>query len=97
MQFVNTGPDQEGELLPLTIKRLPPGTVVHGPRMVQESTALTLLQIMRLGMNLRAAASHSSATRRRRGPLLDQVSGGLFGSGLYLHFSSHRRSGGPQS
>lgn len=36
-----------GELLPLTIRKLPPGTVVHGPRMIKESTALTLLQIMR--------------------------------------------------
>jgi cell division protein FtsI (penicillin-binding protein 3) len=36
-----------GELLPLTIKRLPPGTVVHGPRMISEATALTMLQIMR--------------------------------------------------
>ena len=36
-----------GELLPLTIRKLPSGTVVHGPRMVQEKTALTLLQIMR--------------------------------------------------
>lgn len=36
-----------GELLPLTIKKLPPGTVVHGPRMIKPSTALTLLQIMR--------------------------------------------------
>jgi len=36
-----------GELLPLTIKKLPAGTVVHGPRMIKESTALTLLQIMR--------------------------------------------------
>jgi cell division protein FtsI (penicillin-binding protein 3) len=36
-----------GELLPLTIKKLPAGTVVHGPRMIQDSTALTLLQIMR--------------------------------------------------
>ena len=36
-----------GELLPLTIKKLPAGTVVHGPRMIRESTAATLLQIMR--------------------------------------------------
>jgi cell division protein FtsI (penicillin-binding protein 3) len=36
-----------GELLPLTIRKLPPGTVVHGPRMIKDSTALTLLQIMR--------------------------------------------------
>lgn len=36
-----------GELLPLTIKKLPAGTVVHGPRMVSEATARTLLQIMR--------------------------------------------------
>jgi cell division protein FtsI (penicillin-binding protein 3) len=36
-----------GELLPLTIRKLPAGTVVHGSRMVSEKTALTLLQIMR--------------------------------------------------
>ena len=36
-----------GELLPLTIKKLPAGTVVHGPRMVSEQTSATLLQIMR--------------------------------------------------
>jgi cell division protein FtsI (penicillin-binding protein 3) len=36
-----------GELLPLTIRKVPRGTVVHGPRVIQEKTALTLLQIMR--------------------------------------------------
>jgi cell division protein FtsI (penicillin-binding protein 3) len=36
-----------GELLPLTIRKLPAGTVVHGPRMVSEKTAATMLQIMR--------------------------------------------------
>jgi cell division protein FtsI (penicillin-binding protein 3) len=36
-----------GELLPLTIRKLPPGTVVRGPRMIKEATALTMLQIMR--------------------------------------------------
>jgi cell division protein FtsI (penicillin-binding protein 3) len=36
-----------GELLPLTIRKLAPGTVVHGPRMISEATAATMLQIMR--------------------------------------------------
>ncbi len=36
-----------GELLPLTIKKLPAGTEVHGPRIVSQATALTMLQIMR--------------------------------------------------
>ncbi|MFL5295098.1 MAG: peptidoglycan D,D-transpeptidase FtsI family protein [Phenylobacterium sp.] len=36
-----------GELLPLTIRKLPAGTVVHGPRIVSEKTAATMLQIMR--------------------------------------------------
>ena len=36
-----------GELLPLTIRKLAPGTVVHGPRIVSEKTAATMLQIMR--------------------------------------------------
>jgi len=36
-----------GELLPLTIKKLPAGTQVHGPRVISRETALTLLQIMR--------------------------------------------------
>lgn len=36
-----------GKLLPLTIRKLPPGAVVDGPRMVSERTTLTLLQIMR--------------------------------------------------
>ncbi|HEY8004914.1 MAG TPA: penicillin-binding protein 2 [Phenylobacterium sp.] len=36
-----------GELLPLTIRKLPPGTQVHGPRVISQETALTLLQIMR--------------------------------------------------
>jgi cell division protein FtsI (penicillin-binding protein 3) len=36
-----------GELLPLTIRKLPAGTVVHGPRIVSEKTAATMLEIMR--------------------------------------------------
>jgi cell division protein FtsI (penicillin-binding protein 3) len=36
-----------GELLPLTIRKLPAGTVVHGPRIVSEKTSATMLQIMR--------------------------------------------------
>ena len=36
-----------GELLPLTIKKLPAGTQVHGPRVISRETALTLLKIMR--------------------------------------------------
>jgi cell division protein FtsI (penicillin-binding protein 3) len=36
-----------GELLPLTIRKLPAGTVVHGPRIVSEKTSATMLEIMR--------------------------------------------------
>lgn len=36
-----------GELLPLTIRKLPVGAQVHGPRIVSPATAATLLQIMR--------------------------------------------------
>ena len=36
-----------GELLPLTIKKLPEGAQVHGPRIISPATALTMLQIMR--------------------------------------------------
>ena len=36
-----------GELLPLTIRKLPEGAKVHGPRIVSPATAATLLQIMR--------------------------------------------------
>src|SRR5258707_10385065 len=36
-----------GELLPLTIRKLLAGTQIHGPRMVSEKTAATMLQIMR--------------------------------------------------
>jgi cell division protein FtsI (penicillin-binding protein 3) len=49
-----------GELLPLTIKKLPPGTVVHGPRMIQESTALTLLQIMRSNVSCPCGSGKSA-------------------------------------
>lgn len=40
-----------GKLLPLTIKKLPPGTVVDGPRIVSEKTSATLLQIMRANVS----------------------------------------------
>jgi cell division protein FtsI (penicillin-binding protein 3) len=36
-----------GKLLPLTIKKLPPGTKVDGPRVVSEKTSLQMLSIMR--------------------------------------------------
>jgi cell division protein FtsI (penicillin-binding protein 3) len=49
-----------GELLPLTIKKLAPGTVVHGPRMVSESTALTLLQIMRSNVSCTCGSGKSA-------------------------------------
>jgi cell division protein FtsI (penicillin-binding protein 3) len=49
-----------GELLPLTIRKLPPGTVVHGPRMVQESTALTLLRIMRSNVSCTCGSGKSA-------------------------------------
>ena len=49
-----------GELLPLTIKKLPPGTVVHGPRMVSEQTALTLLQIMRSNVSCPCGSGKSA-------------------------------------
>ncbi len=40
-----------GELLPLTIRKLPPGTVVRGPRIVSEQTSATMLQIMRANVS----------------------------------------------
>ena len=49
-----------GELLPLTIRKLPPGTVVHGPRMIKESTALTLLQIMRSNVSCPCGSGKSA-------------------------------------
>lgn len=49
-----------GELLPLTIKKLPAGTVVHGPRMVSEQTALTLLQIMRSNVSCPCGSGKSA-------------------------------------
>jgi cell division protein FtsI (penicillin-binding protein 3) len=49
-----------GELLPLTIKKLPPGTVVHGPRMVSEQTAATLLQIMRSNVSCPCGSGKSA-------------------------------------
>ncbi len=49
-----------GELLPLTIKKLAPGTVVHGPRMVSEKTALTLLQIMRSNVSCDCGSGKSA-------------------------------------
>ncbi|WP_309607041.1 penicillin-binding protein 2 [Phenylobacterium sp.] len=36
-----------GELLPLTIRKLPAGAQVHGPRIVSPATSATLLEIMR--------------------------------------------------
>ncbi|MBS0363712.1 MAG: penicillin-binding protein 2 [Proteobacteria bacterium] len=49
-----------GELLPLTIKKLPPGTVVHGPRMVSEQTSATLLQIMRSNVSCPCGSGKSA-------------------------------------
>jgi cell division protein FtsI (penicillin-binding protein 3) len=49
-----------GELLPLTIKKLPAGTVVHGPRMVSEQTAATLLQIMRSNVSCTCGSGKSA-------------------------------------
>jgi cell division protein FtsI (penicillin-binding protein 3) len=49
-----------GELLPLTIKKLPAGTVVHGPRMVSETTAATLLQIMRSNVSCACGSGKSA-------------------------------------
>ena len=49
-----------GELLPLTIRKLAPGTVVHGPRMIQEKTALTLLQIMRSNVSCTCGSGKSA-------------------------------------
>jgi cell division protein FtsI (penicillin-binding protein 3) len=47
-------------LLPLTIKKLPPGAVVHGPRMVSERTAETLLQIMRSNVSCTCGSGKSA-------------------------------------
>lgn len=49
-----------GELLPLTIRKLPPGAVVHGPRMVSEATARTLLQIMRSNVSCTCGSGKSA-------------------------------------
>jgi len=49
-----------GELLPLTIRKLPPGTVVHGPRMISQQTALTLLQIMRSNVSCTCGSGKSA-------------------------------------
>ncbi|THD70058.1 penicillin-binding protein 2, partial [Phenylobacterium sp.] len=49
-----------GELLALTIRRLPAGTVVHGPRMVSEDTARTLLQIMRSNVSCPCGSGKSA-------------------------------------
>jgi len=49
-----------GELLPLTIRKLPRGTVVHGPRMISEKTALTLLQIMRSNVSCTCGSGKSA-------------------------------------
>jgi len=49
-----------GELLPLTIRKLAPGAVVHGPRMVSEKTALTLLQIMRSNVSCPCGSGKSA-------------------------------------
>ena len=49
-----------GELLPLTIRKLPPGAVVHGPRMVSERTAETLLQIMRANVSCTCGSGKSA-------------------------------------
>jgi cell division protein FtsI (penicillin-binding protein 3) len=40
-----------GKLLPLTIKKLPEGTKVDGPRIVSEQTSATMLQIMRANVS----------------------------------------------
>jgi len=49
-----------GELLPLTIRKLPAGTIVHGPRMVSEKTAATLLQIMRSNVSCTCGSGKSA-------------------------------------
>ena len=49
-----------GELLPLTIRKLAPGTVVHGPRMISENTASTLLQIMRSNVSCPCGSGKSA-------------------------------------
>ena len=36
-----------GKLIPMTIRKLPPGTKVDGPRVVSEKTSLQMLSIMR--------------------------------------------------
>ena len=49
-----------GELLPLTIKKLPAGTQVHGPRVISKETALTLLQIMRSNVSCTCGSGKSA-------------------------------------
>ena len=49
-----------GELLPLTIKKLPANASVHGPRVVSEDTARTLLQIMRSNVSCTCGSGKSA-------------------------------------
>jgi cell division protein FtsI (penicillin-binding protein 3) len=49
-----------GELLPLTIRKLPPGTQVHGPRVISQATAATLLQIMRSNVSCTCGSGKSA-------------------------------------
>ena len=49
-----------GELLPLTIRKLPEGAKVHGPRIVSPETAQTLLQIMRSNVSCTCGSGKSA-------------------------------------
>jgi cell division protein FtsI (penicillin-binding protein 3) len=49
-----------GELLPLTIKKLPANAQVHGPRIISQDTALTLLQIMRSNVSCTCGSGKSA-------------------------------------
>ena len=49
-----------GELLPLTIRKLPPGAQVHGPRIISPETAATLLKIMRSNVSCTCGSGKSA-------------------------------------
>ncbi|MDB5463194.1 MAG: divA [Phenylobacterium sp.] len=49
-----------GELLPLTIRKLPPNAQVHGPRIISQDTAATLLQIMRSNVSCTCGSGKSA-------------------------------------
>jgi hypothetical protein len=58
--YEGEGYENGGELLPLTIKKLPANAEVHGPRVISKDTALTLLQIMRSNVSCTCGSGKSA-------------------------------------